>query len=301
MTARARKKPLLVMPPLHCQIAGCGAEYATIGDYADTHRAAELGGWRYCIFDDDGRRLIGAWVCPDHRHVLPWWPGRRLALPMREPGSTRAEFLGVVPRAALPAAEDVSRSGHGAQGEPAKGIWQLADETARPGHTPDVGPAYVMDWATAPADVQTNLMVDPDCRDGKHPSCVGGPCECHCHAPLPQRTPAGPPAPDDRCDVDWGSATPSQRCTRDSGHHGVHIDEEGREFGYVPDDDDGDTRAHIMSSSPGRDDLPPLPQRKPAGPPGWQAAMDAELSPEALKREMPLEQLAPEQEDEAQP
>lgn len=24
-------------------------------------------------------------------------------------------------------------------------------------------------------------LVDPDCRDGKHPSCVGGPCECECH------------------------------------------------------------------------------------------------------------------------
>ena len=25
-------------------------------------------------------------------------------------------------------------------------------------------------------------MLDPDCRDGKHRSCVGGPCECDCHA-----------------------------------------------------------------------------------------------------------------------
>lgn len=25
------------------------------------------------------------------------------------------------------------------------------------------------------------LLIDPDCRDGKHRSCVGGPCECHCH------------------------------------------------------------------------------------------------------------------------
>jgi len=24
-------------------------------------------------------------------------------------------------------------------------------------------------------------LVDPDCRDGKHASCVGGPCECSCH------------------------------------------------------------------------------------------------------------------------
>lgn len=25
------------------------------------------------------------------------------------------------------------------------------------------------------------MILDPDCRDGKHLSCVGYPCECHCH------------------------------------------------------------------------------------------------------------------------
>jgi hypothetical protein len=24
-------------------------------------------------------------------------------------------------------------------------------------------------------------LLDPDCRDGKHASCVGAPCECACH------------------------------------------------------------------------------------------------------------------------
>lgn len=24
-------------------------------------------------------------------------------------------------------------------------------------------------------------LIDPDCRDGKHRSCFGGPCECECH------------------------------------------------------------------------------------------------------------------------
>jgi hypothetical protein len=24
-------------------------------------------------------------------------------------------------------------------------------------------------------------LIDPDCRSGKHASCVGGPCECDCH------------------------------------------------------------------------------------------------------------------------
>ena len=37
------------------------------------------------------------------------------------------------------------------------------------------------------------------------------------------------------CEVAWGSAAPFQRCTRENGHHGVHIDADGREFGYVPD------------------------------------------------------------------
>ena len=45
---------------------------------------------------------------------------------------------------------------------------------------------------------------------------------------------------------------------------------------------------------PGLEPLPPLPQRTPAGPPAapWQAAMDAELSPEALAGETPLTSLA---------
>ncbi len=25
-------------------------------------------------------------------------------------------------------------------------------------------------------------VIDPDCRDGKHASCFGGPCGCQCHA-----------------------------------------------------------------------------------------------------------------------
>lgn len=27
-------------------------------------------------------------------------------------------------------------------------------------------------------------LLDPDCRAGKHASCVGGPCECDCHRPI---------------------------------------------------------------------------------------------------------------------
>ena len=25
------------------------------------------------------------------------------------------------------------------------------------------------------------ILIDPDCRDGKHGSCIGGPCGCTCH------------------------------------------------------------------------------------------------------------------------
>ena len=28
-------------------------------------------------------------------------------------------------------------------------------------------------------------LLDPDCRDGKHGSCVGDPCECACHTHVP--------------------------------------------------------------------------------------------------------------------
>lgn len=32
------------------------------------------------------------------------------------------------------------------------------------------------------ADPLAHLLIDPDCRDGKHASCVGDPCECPCHS-----------------------------------------------------------------------------------------------------------------------
>lgn len=28
---------------------------------------------------------------------------------------------------------------------------------------------------------ETEPLLDPDCRDGKHGSCTGGPCGCACH------------------------------------------------------------------------------------------------------------------------
>lgn len=31
------------------------------------------------------------------------------------------------------------------------------------------------------AEACTSLLVDPDCRDGKHTACAGDPCECECH------------------------------------------------------------------------------------------------------------------------
>jgi hypothetical protein len=30
--------------------------------------------------------------------------------------------------------------------------------------------------------VDDEPLLDPDCRDGKHQSCIGPPCECPCHA-----------------------------------------------------------------------------------------------------------------------
>lgn len=32
----------------------------------------------------------------------------------------------------------------------------------------------------------TGPLIDPDCRDGKHSSCVGGPCDCECHNIIPR-------------------------------------------------------------------------------------------------------------------
>ena len=42
------------------------------------------------------------------------------------------------------------------------------------------GDVLVRDAVTAMLSEDAPL-IDPDCRDGKHSSCVGGPCECPCH------------------------------------------------------------------------------------------------------------------------
>ena len=42
------------------------------------------------------------------------------------------------------------------------------------------GDVLVRDAVTAMLSNDAPL-IDPDCRDGKHASCVGGPCECSCH------------------------------------------------------------------------------------------------------------------------
>jgi hypothetical protein len=38
-------------------------------------------------------------------------------------------------------------------------------------------------------DQFADVLIDPDCRDGKHQSCVGGPCECDCHEDVPRPRP----------------------------------------------------------------------------------------------------------------
>ena len=39
------------------------------------------------------------------------------------------------------------------------------------------------------------LLLDPDCRDGKHTSCAGGPCDCACHEADPNDPYAGEEEP----------------------------------------------------------------------------------------------------------
>lgn len=263
MSARARKKPLLVMPPLVCQVPACPQEYPPIGDYADTDRAALLGGWAY---------RAGQWLCASHRDHIPWWPGRRLALPVREPGATRAEVIGVVPRdvswstAALPAPEPdlepLPPPNDGSAGIPVYGpetAWgrKLEDDAD------DDGPRDTHQFAQDPEATAAGVRA---CRCGKWPlhhvhTGVRTGCTCDdCHSdepPLPQRTPSA--SYDDHvqaCDRSGPRLSPAE------------MDAMGDVF---------------------------------AGPPAhpWQAAMEAELSEQALAGGEPLESLAPEQEDEA--
>ena len=48
----------------------------------------------------------------------------------------------------------------------------------------------IMFWASAAlarpqlgVSIDPDKLIDPDCRDGKHGSCVIGFCECECHKP----------------------------------------------------------------------------------------------------------------------
>ncbi len=46
-------------------------------------------------------------------------------------------------------------------------------------HEPGPCPAPGRQFLTA---IGNGPLLDPDCRSGKHPSCVGAPCECGCHS-----------------------------------------------------------------------------------------------------------------------
>lgn len=60
-------------------------------------------------------------------------------------------------------------------------------------HTPDgyrarVGQVQIAKWSEQIRQARKELtaigngpLLDPDCRDGKHTSCIGEPCECECH------------------------------------------------------------------------------------------------------------------------
>lgn len=51
---------------------------------------------------------------------------------------------------------------------------------------------------------------------------------------VPANRAGNPVPPADRCDVDWGSGTGSQRCTLDAGHDGNHIDGIGHAWAVPP-------------------------------------------------------------------
>lgn len=55
-------------------------------------------------------------------------------------------------------------------GMPSRQEWSNAMESGNPQAVADFIHEHVHE-----------LLIDPDCRDGKHGSCVGGICECECH------------------------------------------------------------------------------------------------------------------------
>ena len=65
-------------------------------------------------------------------------------------------------------------------------------------------------------------LIDPDCRDGKHRTCVGGPCECACHEQREHEMVSKTMAPtcacglvgaDDECQYPCGAFTAPQQLT----------------------------------------------------------------------------------------
>jgi hypothetical protein len=66
-------------------------------------------------------------------------------------------------------------------------------------------------------------LIDPDCIAGKHPSCVGDPCQCACHEPadaepLQHRAPGPAPEGEPTCDERDGHWA----CTANPLHAGDH-------------------------------------------------------------------------------
>lgn len=61
----------------------------------------------------------------------------------------------------------------------------LTDQDRWYGHDDLITDDDIQNWNEHSAMIDQHVtdtpVIDPDCRDGKHQSCIGGPCECACH------------------------------------------------------------------------------------------------------------------------
>ena len=106
--------------------------------------------------------------------------------PFRLSGAQTEEFAQLFVAACWQAGAQQGRMGE----EPAMNAAEAAmDELAEVGNSMRIGGQAVSVQTGRRTDGTRVLaqqggitaLLDPDCRDGKHTSCVGPPCECGCH------------------------------------------------------------------------------------------------------------------------
>jgi hypothetical protein len=168
-------------------------ESGALDEWIDLVTLALDGAWRTGATPDQVADALGAKLARNQRRT---WPNWRTA----DPTKAIEHVHGSSPEDEPGVELEPFHQAHATKG------WrgELLPATTISDHVPDpsgfeigtslyvrsLGKVFIrvaLGWMDAAGEIEppttAEPLIDPDCRAGKHTSCVGGPCQCECHHP----------------------------------------------------------------------------------------------------------------------